>query len=126
MKILTKEEEQEHYKYAPPFFPLFGPLSPYLTGTNHLQTLIYSHSETLKGGIGGGIVGLGLGALGVYGAAARFPAFRSLTIPLRAFLITSSGTFAGELEFSCCYAVPGLRQDKFNGRESSRPRKQQW
>ncbi|KAL8769879.1 MAG: hypothetical protein Q9209_004317 [Squamulea sp. 1 TL-2023] len=64
MKILTKEEEQAHY------------------------------NETLKGGIGGGIVGLGLGALGVWGAAARFPAFRSLTIPLRAFLITSSGTFA--------------------------------
>ncbi|KAL8724081.1 MAG: hypothetical protein Q9166_008142 [cf. Caloplaca sp. 2 TL-2023] len=64
MKILTKEEEQEHY------------------------------NETLKGGIGGGIVGLGLGAAGVYAAAARFPAFRSLTIPLRAFLITSSGTFA--------------------------------
>ncbi|KAI4275819.1 MAG: hypothetical protein LQ337_002920 [Flavoplaca oasis] len=36
MKILTKEEEQEHY------------------------------NETLKGGIGGGIAGLGLGTLGVY------------------------------------------------------------
>ncbi|KAL8889542.1 MAG: hypothetical protein Q9215_003196 [Flavoplaca cf. flavocitrina] len=66
MKILTKKEEQEHY------------------------------NETLKGGIGGGIAGLGLGALGLYGAAARFPAFRSLTIPLRAFLITSSGTFAAQ------------------------------
>ncbi|KAL8946403.1 MAG: hypothetical protein Q9222_007196 [Ikaeria aurantiellina] len=64
MKILTKEEEQEHY------------------------------AETLKGGIGGGIVGLGLGAAGVWAAAARYPAFRSLTVPLRAFLVTSSGTFA--------------------------------
>ncbi|KAL8791242.1 MAG: hypothetical protein Q9213_000199 [Squamulea squamosa] len=45
MKILTKEEEQAHY------------------------------NETLKGGIGGGILGLGLGALGVWGAAAKFPAF---------------------------------------------------
>ncbi|KAL8915374.1 MAG: hypothetical protein Q9171_000244 [Xanthocarpia ochracea] len=64
MKILTKEEEQAHY------------------------------NETLKGGIAGGIAGLGLGALGVWGATARYPAFRSLTLPLRAFLITSSGTFA--------------------------------
>ncbi len=71
-------------------------------------------------------MGLGLGALGVYGAAARFPAFRSLTIPLRAFLITSSGTFAGELEFPFCYAVPGLGQDEADGGESRRPRKQQW
>ncbi|KAL8669523.1 MAG: hypothetical protein Q9168_005883 [Polycauliona sp. 1 TL-2023] len=53
-----------------------------------------SDSATLKGGIGGGIAGLGLGALGVYGAAVRFPAFRSLTVPLRAFLVTSTGTFA--------------------------------
>ncbi|KAL8733064.1 MAG: hypothetical protein Q9181_003719 [Wetmoreana brouardii] len=63
MKILTREEEQEHYR------------------------------ETLKGGFGGGIAGLGLGAAGVYVAAARYPAFRSLTLPLRAFLVTSSGTF---------------------------------
>ena len=33
MKILTKEEEQEHYKYAPRSPPLFGPLSLYLTVT---------------------------------------------------------------------------------------------
>ncbi|KAL8713638.1 MAG: hypothetical protein Q9225_006730 [Loekoesia sp. 1 TL-2023] len=64
MKILTKEEEQAHY------------------------------NETLKGGIGGGIVGLGLGAAGVWAATVRYPAFRSLTLPLRAFLVTSSGTFA--------------------------------
>ncbi|KAL8808568.1 MAG: hypothetical protein Q9223_003987 [Gallowayella weberi] len=64
MKILTKEEEQAHY------------------------------NATLKGGIGGGLAGVGLGVIGVWAAAARFPAFRSLTLPLRAFLITSSGTFA--------------------------------
>lgn len=40
-------------------------------------------------------MGLAAGALGVYAASARYPAFRSLTLPLRAFLITSSGTFAG-------------------------------
>ncbi|KAL8870269.1 MAG: hypothetical protein Q9174_003647 [Haloplaca sp. 1 TL-2023] len=65
MKILTKEEEQEHYR------------------------------ETLKGGFGGGFAGLGLGVAGVYLAAQRFPAFRQLTLPLRAFLVTSSGTFGG-------------------------------
>lgn len=64
MKILTKEEEQEHY------------------------------NATLRGGIGGGLAGTAVGALGVVAAARRYPAFRSLTIPLRAFLVTSSGTFA--------------------------------
>jgi len=64
MKILTKEEEQAHY------------------------------NATVKGGLGGGIVGLGVGLVGVYAATQRYPAFRSLTLPLKAFLVTSSGTFA--------------------------------
>lgn len=84
MKILTKEEEEAHYKSM--FRPMF-----------HSHELIRS-SATLKGGIGGGIAGLGLGALGVWGATVRYPAFRALTVPLRAFLITSSGTFAGMLQ----------------------------
>ncbi|KAL8825766.1 MAG: hypothetical protein Q9191_004212 [Dirinaria sp. TL-2023a] len=66
MKILTKEEEQAHY------------------------------NATLKGGIGGGVVGLALGAVGVYGATVRYPAFRQLTVPLRAFLLTSASTFCDE------------------------------
>ena len=54
------------------------------------------HSRaTLIGGIGGGFAGLALGAVGVYAAGARYPAFRQLTVPLRAFLITSAGTFSG-------------------------------
>ncbi|KAL8992248.1 MAG: hypothetical protein Q9169_007250 [Polycauliona sp. 2 TL-2023] len=72
--------------------------------------------ETLKGGIGGGIVGLGLGALGVYGAAARFPAFRSLTVPLRAFLVTSSGTFAAIISadhFSRAYEKAQHPEEQF-------------
>ncbi|KAI9826288.1 MAG: hypothetical protein M1832_000205 [Thelocarpon impressellum] len=64
MKILTKEEEQAHY------------------------------SATLRGGIGGGLAGLTLGAGAVYAASVRFPAFRTLTLPLRAFFVTSAGTFA--------------------------------
>lgn len=64
MKILTPQEEQEHY------------------------------NATVKGGIMGGIGGTAAGALGVYGATMRYPAFRALTLPFRAFLIASSGTFA--------------------------------
>jgi len=33
--------------------------------------------------------------LGVTAASARFPAFRGLTLPFRAFLVANSGTFAG-------------------------------
>jgi len=64
MKILTKEEEQEHY------------------------------NATLKGGVMGGAAGLAFGALGVYAASRRYPAFRGLTLPFRAFLVSGSGTFA--------------------------------
>ncbi|KAF2478568.1 hypothetical protein BDY17DRAFT_328108 [Neohortaea acidophila] len=63
MKILTEQEQRDNY-YA-----------------------------TLKGGLVGGLGGLGLGAAGVWAASLRFPAFRQITLPLRVFLITSSGTF---------------------------------
>ncbi|KAK5311470.1 Replication factor C, subunit RFC4 [Exophiala xenobiotica] len=65
MKLLTKEQEQQHYK------------------------------ETLKGGTLGGFGGLGLGTAGVLFASRRYAFFRGLTLPLRAFLITSAGTFGG-------------------------------
>lgn len=65
MKILTKEQEQAHY------------------------------NETLKGGAVGGFGGLALGTAGVLFASRRYAFFRGLTIPLRAFLITSAGTFGG-------------------------------
>jgi len=64
MKILTKEEEEKHY------------------------------AATLKGGILGGIAGIGCGALAVYGASRRYSIINHLTIQMKAFLTTSSGTFA--------------------------------
>lgn len=63
MKVLTKEEEQAHY------------------------------NATLKGGVLGGIMGTSIGALGVVAASRRFHSFRALTIPFRAFLVASTGTF---------------------------------
>ena len=57
--------------------------------------ILINGSETLKGGVGGGVVGLAVGLAGVYAAAARYPAFRHLTLPLKAFIVTSSGTFTG-------------------------------
>jgi hypothetical protein len=64
MKILTKEEEKLHYH------------------------------ATVKGGILGGFLGLGVGAAGVVAATRRYPGFRSLTVPFRVFLAVSTGTFS--------------------------------
>jgi len=65
MKIVTKQEEQEHY------------------------------NATVKGGILGMAIGTAVGGLGVFAASRRFHGFRQLTIPFRAFLVASSGTFTG-------------------------------
>lgn len=64
MKILTKEEEDAHY------------------------------NATVKGGSIGGAIGLGVGLVGVYAASKRFHTINSLTLPMKAFLVTSSTTFA--------------------------------
>ncbi|KAF2097332.1 hypothetical protein NA57DRAFT_57924 [Rhizodiscina lignyota] len=64
MKIISKEEEAQHY------------------------------NATVKGGLLGGALGIGLGTAGVWLASKRYPAFRSLTIQFRAFLGCSVGTFA--------------------------------
>ena len=63
MKVISKEEEQAHY------------------------------NTVLKGGFIGGTLGLGAGLLGVVVGMRRYPTVRSLTLPFRAFLVTSVGTF---------------------------------
>jgi hypothetical protein len=63
MKVMTKEEEDAHYK------------------------------QVLTGGTIGGTLGLAVGVGGIAFATRRYPAFRSLTLPLRAFLVSSAGTF---------------------------------
>jgi len=68
MKILTKEEEEAHY------------------------------NATLKGGIMGGLIGLTVGGTAVFAAHKRFATFRSLTLPLKTFLVTSSGTFSAIIQ----------------------------
>lgn len=64
MKILTKEEEDEHYH------------------------------AVLKGGLKGGAYGLGIGVASAYLLNHRYPFFRNLTLPLKTFFVTSSATFA--------------------------------
>ncbi|KAI9372713.1 hypothetical protein BJX61DRAFT_425941 [Aspergillus egyptiacus] len=65
MKLLTKEEEDAHYR------------------------------EVVKGGSFGTVLGLVGGYAGVMLASRRYPTVRNLTIPMKAFLVTSSGTFVG-------------------------------
>ncbi|KAK3329440.1 hypothetical protein B0H66DRAFT_526825 [Apodospora peruviana] len=63
MKIISKEEEKAHY------------------------------DEVLKGGFYGGTAGLAAGLTGVLAAQRRYPAFRTFSLPLRAFLVSSATTF---------------------------------
>ncbi|KAK6514476.1 hypothetical protein TWF281_004676 [Arthrobotrys megalospora] len=64
MKILTKEEEDAHY------------------------------AATVKGGLKGGAYGLGIGLASAFILNHRYPFFRNLTLPLKAFLVSSTATFA--------------------------------
>ncbi|KAI6370239.1 hypothetical protein MCOR25_004233 [Pyricularia grisea] len=79
MRVISKEEEAAHY------------------------------SATIKGGLVGGSVGLALGLAGVVGASKRYAAFRSLTLPFRAFLVTSSGTF-GAITVAERYSIAFAKQ----------------
>ncbi|KAI1915949.1 Replication factor C, subunit RFC4 [Ophidiomyces ophidiicola] len=64
MKILTKEQEDAHY------------------------------NAVLKGGSVGGVLGLAAGYAGVALASRRWATIRNLTLPMKAFLVTSAGSFA--------------------------------
>jgi hypothetical protein len=74
MKVISEEESKAHY------------------------------NEVLKGGFIGGSVCMALGLAGVYGASRRYPAFRSLTLPFRAFLV-SSATTAGAVITAERYSI---------------------
>ncbi|KAK4248010.1 hypothetical protein C7999DRAFT_40760 [Corynascus novoguineensis] len=63
MKVISKEEEQEHFRHV------------------------------VRGGLIGGTAGLAVGLAGVILGAKRYPVIRQLTLPFRSFLVTSSGTF---------------------------------
>ncbi|KAI1911717.1 Replication factor C, subunit RFC4 [Ophidiomyces ophidiicola] len=64
MKILSKEQEDAHY------------------------------NAVLKGGSVGGVLGLAAGYAGVALASRRWATIRNLTLPMKAFLVTSAGSFA--------------------------------
>ncbi|KKK13936.1 hypothetical protein AOCH_005847, partial [Aspergillus ochraceoroseus] len=51
--------------------------------------------SVVKGGTIGGILGLVGGAAGVMLASRRYHTIRTLTLPMKTFLVTSSGTFVG-------------------------------
>ncbi|KAK4202207.1 hypothetical protein QBC40DRAFT_294900 [Triangularia verruculosa] len=63
MKIISKEEEEAHFKVV------------------------------LKGGVIGGTVGLAVGYGTLIAASKRYSIVRNLTLPFRSFLVSSAGTF---------------------------------
>ncbi|CRG89945.1 hypothetical protein PISL3812_06984 [Talaromyces islandicus] len=65
MKLLTKEEQDAHYR------------------------------QVVQGGALGTFLGFAGGLAGVLAASRRFHTVRSLTLPMKAFLVTSSSTFVG-------------------------------
>ncbi|KAF8542630.1 mitochondrial hypoxia responsive domain-containing protein [Trichophaea hybrida] len=68
MKLLTKEEEDAHYR------------------------------AVLRGGISGGLVGLGVGLGASMLLQRRWAFYRTLTLPLKAFLVSSTGTFCAIIQ----------------------------
>ncbi|EEH07908.1 mitochondrial hypoxia responsive domain-containing protein [Histoplasma capsulatum var. duboisii H88] len=65
MKVLSKEEENAHYR------------------------------AVLRGGTVGTFLGLVGGTAALLAASKRVPTIKNLTLPMKAFLVTSSGTFVG-------------------------------
>ncbi|KAJ5950407.1 uncharacterized protein N7479_008820 [Penicillium vulpinum] len=87
MKLLTKEQEEAHYRYTIP------------TPSNSLSSAHTDknppNSSVVRGGTVGGLLGLAGGFAGVLLASRRYHTIRNLTVPMKAFLVTSSGTFTG-------------------------------
>ncbi|KAF2397153.1 hypothetical protein EJ06DRAFT_559274 [Trichodelitschia bisporula] len=109
MRIISKEEEDDHYR------------------------------ATVKGGTIGGVAGLTVGTLGVLAANRRFPAFRNLTVPFRAFLAASTGTFSAIIAADRAsaryekiahperYTQPDhTLQDEINAQKSALERAKEW
>ncbi|KAM3451104.1 hypothetical protein MY3296_005611 [Beauveria thailandica] len=85
MKILSKEEEAAHYRVV------------------------------VKSGLIGGGAGLAIGLGGVVLASRRYHAFRSLTLPFRSFLVTSSATFCAIVNADRCSTKFQREQDPMWG-----------
>ncbi|KAF2854974.1 mitochondrial hypoxia responsive domain-containing protein [Plenodomus tracheiphilus IPT5] len=95
MKVLTKEEEEAHY-YA-----------------------------TIKGGSIGGLIGTGLGAVGVIAASRRYHSFRALTVPFRAFLVASTGTFVAVIAADRASAAYDIEHTPEKKRQVERERERE-
>lgn len=96
MKIISKEEEAEHF------------------------------SHVLRGGLLGGSVGLAVGLAGVIGGAKRYEVVRSLTLPFRSFLVSSSATFGAMVvaeRYSIAYQRSHDAMNNYLG-EAARAREQ--
>jgi hypothetical protein len=92
MKVLTKEEEAAHY------------------------------NATIKGGAIGGVIGTAIGAAAIVGASRRFHSFRSLTVPFRAFLGASTGTFAAVIAADRASAAYDIEHNPEKKKEIERER----
>lgn len=92
MKVLTKEEEQAHYM------------------------------ATVKGGSIGGLIGLALGGAGLAVANKRVPSVRALTVPFKAFLVTSAGTFTAVIAADRASAAYDAKYNPEKRREIERER----
>ncbi|KAJ6256533.1 hypothetical protein Dda_8395 [Drechslerella dactyloides] len=63
------------------------------SGRTH-SALLSHYAATIRGGIKGGVAGLGIGIASAFVLNRRSAFFRSLTLPLKTFFVTSSATFA--------------------------------
>lgn len=60
-----------------------------------ILTKVASDSNVVKGGSFGTVIGFAAGTAGLMLASRRYQTIRNLTLPMKAFLTTSAGTFVG-------------------------------